>query len=193
MLTTLWVHPSPYFQWGSVLLCAVIAAAIDVRSGRIPNGLTGGMWIAGLVASLVAGGLAGAGDAVLGCLVMAAPFVLLFLIGGGAGDAKLMGAIGMWLGVVNGVIALLSVLVVGAVVGICYAVVRQRSGSVVANLWVMATGMLGVVFRAHKLADVPDVIPQANTMTPMPYGLSILVGVAVAAAGIGLFRSGVLG
>jgi prepilin peptidase CpaA len=193
MLTALWVHPNPYVQWGIVLVCTMAAALVDVRTGRIPNWLTGTIWLAGLTAAVTFAGLPGAVDALAGCVVMAAPFVLLFLVGGGAADAKLMGAIGMWLGFANGVVALLAVLIVGAVVGICYAIVRQRSQSVLANLWQMATGMLGVAFRTHKLADVPAMLPQNTAMVPMPYGVSIFLGVAVSAAGLLAFRSGVQG
>jgi prepilin peptidase CpaA len=192
MLTALWVHPNPYWQWGLVLACAGLAAVLDVRTGRIPNWLTGGIWLGGLIASSAACGFAGAGDAILGCLVMATPFVLLFLVGGGAADAKLMGAIGMWLGFANGVIALLAVLAVGAVLGIGYAVARQRTTGTLANLWQMTVGVLGVATRTHKLADVPDLLPQQSAMIPMPYGLSIFLGVALAAAGVLAFRSGVL-
>ncbi len=192
MLTALWVHPNPYFQWGLVLVCAAFAAVLDVRTGRIPNWLTGAIWLAGLVASCAACGFTGAGDAMLGCLVMATPFALLFLVGGGAADAKLMGAIGMWLGFVSGVIALLCVLAVGAVLGVCYAVAKQRTSGTLANLWQMTVGVLGVATRTHKLADVPDLLPQQSAMIPMPYGLSIFLGVALAAAGVIAFRAGIL-
>jgi prepilin peptidase CpaA len=192
MLTALWVHPNPYWQWGTVLVCAGVAAAIDVRTGRIPNWLTVGTWLAGLAASCVTCGLAGAGDAMLGCLVMATPFVLLFLVGGGAADAKLMGALGMWLGFVNGVIALLAVLAVGAILGLGYAVAKQRTSGTLVNLWQMTVSVLGVATRTHRLADVPDLLPQQSAMIPMPYGLSIFLGVALSAAGVIAFRVGIL-
>ena len=190
MLTALWVHPNPYWQWGAVLLCAGVAALFDVRTGRIPNWLTGSIWLAGLAASSAACGFAGTADAIVGCLLMAAPFVLLFFVGGGAADAKLMGALGMWLGFANGIVSLVTVLAVGAILGICYAVAKQRGQGVLANLWQMTVGVLGVATRTQKLADMPDVLPQKTAMIPMPYGLSIFLGVAIAAAGLLAFRSG---
>lgn len=193
MLTALWVHPNPYLQWGLVLGWALTAALIDVRLGRIPNPLTAVVALTGLAVAIVVGGAAGVVDGLLGCVVMALPYVLLFLVGGGAADAKLMGALGLWLGLVNGVVALLAVLIVGAVVGVCYAVARQRSQSVLGNLWQIATSVLGVAVRTHRLADVPAMLPSNAAMVPMPYGVSIFLGVAVAAAGLLTFRSGVLG
>ena len=54
--------------------------------------------------------------------MLALPFVVLFVLAsGGAGDAKMMGAIGTWLGVKGGAIALIAVLLAGAFCGMGYA------------------------------------------------------------------------
>ena len=109
MFLTLWDHSVVPVQWGVVLCVSLIGAITDLRSGRIPNFLTMPILLAGATWAVWLCGPAGLADALLGCLLLATPYVLLFVFaGGGAGDAKLMGAIGAWLGVVNGLVALAS-------------------------------------------------------------------------------------
>jgi len=54
-------------------------------------------------------------SSVLGSIVIASPFVVLFVrYGGGAGDAKLMAGIGALLGVTSGLFVLFAVVLAGA-------------------------------------------------------------------------------
>ncbi len=77
----------------------MIACVTDVRSRRIPNVLTLGGAAAALVFHAVTAGGAGVGAATIGWLVGTAVFLPFFLLGGmGAGDVKLMAALGAWLG-----------------------------------------------------------------------------------------------
>jgi prepilin signal peptidase PulO-like enzyme (type II secretory pathway) len=86
------------FQWGVVFGTSLAAAIFDLRSKRIPNALTIPLLVAGLVWATWIGGLSGLGNAAAACFLLALPYVFLFLFAkGGAGDAKLMGAIGAWL------------------------------------------------------------------------------------------------
>ena len=96
---TLWDHNMLPLQWGVVIGTALAAAVCDLRTRRVPNLLTGPIVLAGLAWGIWVGGWAGLADSVAGCLLLAIPYVLLFVFaGGGAGDAKLMGAIGSrWL------------------------------------------------------------------------------------------------
>jgi prepilin peptidase CpaA len=80
---------------GGSLLCACVACVPDVRQRRIPNRITGPAVATGLVVHLVVGGWRGLGDSSLAGLIAGGMFLIFFLAGGmGAGDVKLMAAVG---------------------------------------------------------------------------------------------------
>ena len=88
-------------QYESVaaLVLAAAACVTDLRSRRIPNGLTFGAAAAALVYHSIAAGSEGAVLAVLGWFIGALLFFPLFALRGmGAGDVKLLAAIGASLG-----------------------------------------------------------------------------------------------
>jgi prepilin peptidase CpaA len=78
---------------------ASLACVYDLRTRRIPNALTFGAAVVALVAHGIVGGrpelIASAGGWLLGVALF---FPLVALGGLGAGDVKLLGAIGAWLG-----------------------------------------------------------------------------------------------
>ncbi len=154
---------------------ASLAAAVwDVRRGRIPNILTGPLLASGLVCAALTAGVAGRADSAVACLLLSGPFVLLFAFaGGGAGDAKLMAGIGAWLGVGNGLVALASVAVSGAVLAIGFALARAWCRRLRATTPAGATAK----DAADRLMEVKPI-----RRTTVPYGVAILAGVCIAAA-----------
>lgn len=75
------------------------ACFTDVRSRRIPNLLTFGTAVAGITVHSALGGWTGFQTASMGWLAGTALFLPFFLLGGmGAGDVKLLAALGAWLG-----------------------------------------------------------------------------------------------
>ncbi|HEX5109970.1 MAG TPA: A24 family peptidase [Vicinamibacterales bacterium] len=77
----------------------LVACVTDVRERRIPNVLTFGAAGAALLVHLAIGGPNGLGAAAAGWAVGTALFLPFFLLGGmGAGDVKLLAALGAWLG-----------------------------------------------------------------------------------------------
>src|SRR5688572_30840223 len=87
------------FYQNIALGIAVIAVIWDLSTRRIPNVLTFGAALAGFLLHAYAAGWSGLGLAVAGWAVGVAFFFPIFALGGmGAGDVKLLGALGAWLG-----------------------------------------------------------------------------------------------
>src|SRR6266704_5767563 len=85
--------------WIAAVLVAAIAGWMDWRYRRIPNWLTVPGLLAGIAVNAAAGGWSGAKASLLGAglgLLILLPFVLIKALG--AGDWKLIGAIGACLG-----------------------------------------------------------------------------------------------
>ena len=171
-------------QWGVVIGASLAAALWDVRTRRIPNALTAPLLLSGIAWHAWFGGLPGVADSLLGCFVASLPFLVLFLYaGGGAGDAKMMGAVGAWLGLAQGVVALVAVVCAGAIIGLGYAVVKKKFYIVLGHVMGIAMTWFGHI-RAGKWRGIAGrPLPQDNDLTEMPYALSILSGICIAAIG----------
>ena len=188
--TTLYGESVSAVQWGIVLGASLAAAVFDARSRRIPNWLTASLLAGGLVHAGLVGGGAGLLDATAACLILALPYVVLFaLAGGGAGDAKLMGAIGSWLGLIYGTATLVAVCLSGVIMGLIYAASAKRLGVVGASMSALVRATVYPLFGTGSLRDLPHVMPDAKNSQTMPYGLAILAGVIIAAAGAWLWRA----
>lgn len=86
-------------QIAFVCVFTIAAAVIDYRTKKIPNKLTLPMFALGWIYQLSFFQLAGLLDGLQGFLVGFGMFFVLWIIGsGGAGDAKLAGALSVWLG-----------------------------------------------------------------------------------------------
>ncbi len=83
-----------------LLLCVLIIAMItDIRSNRIPNWLTFPAMIMGLGFNFISAGAYGLLFGIEGLLLGISLFIIIYILGGmGAGDVKLMGAVGATLG-----------------------------------------------------------------------------------------------
>lgn len=103
----------------AVALFVTVAAVIDLRSWRIPNWLTVPMALIGLATRLIVetNKLEALKDSLFGFAVgFGMLFVLWLIAGGGAGDVKLMGAMGVWLGPTTIVLAFIASAFVVAVI-----------------------------------------------------------------------------
>jgi prepilin peptidase CpaA len=182
--TTLEAHPWPLIQWGTVIGASLIAAMNDARSRRIPNWLTAPLFVSGLAVQTSLAGAGGALESSASAIMLATPYILLFLFaGGGAGDAKLMGGIGAWLGFAQGAVALMSVALVGVLFAVLYARSKHRLREVGANLSSGSKAMIAPLFGAGSIRDVATHLPKPREGLRMPYGIAIFAGVLLAAAG----------
>lgn len=86
----------------SLIIPLLIAAWIswsDLRTRKIPNYLTLGAALAGLLYNLAVFGLSGLTSGLLGLLMGFGFLILPYILGGmGAGDVKALAALGAWLG-----------------------------------------------------------------------------------------------
>jgi Flp pilus assembly protein protease CpaA len=178
-------------QWGVVIGASLLAVVADVRSRRIPNALTLPLLAIGLIWATWRGGISGLGDAVGACVLLAVPYVLLFVFaGGGAGDAKLMGAIGTWLGVKQSVVVLLCVTSAGMFLALAKAVTQRRLKVVLTNVLISSYTFAlcvaggGKPSLAHCRGEIDT---EASDRLDVPYGVAIAMGACLAATVVGLW------
>ncbi len=160
------------FRSASLLILLGAAAVLDVRTRRIPNWLTVTGLLTGLALALGAGGWPWGLSALGGAGAALATGFLLFALGVlGAGDAKLLAAVGAHFGLSQVVGAMGSVAVCGGVLALVHA---GRQGIILPALF--ATGrMIGRFFR-FGTGGGPRPEPASGRLGEVPYGLAIAVG-----------------
>jgi prepilin peptidase CpaA len=155
--------------WVLAALFAAVAGWTDWRFRRIPNWLTVPGLLLGVTANSLAGGWSGARNAALGAglgLVVLLPFVLVRSLG--AGDWKLMGALGAFLGPRHLVVVLVGTLLVAGAMAAILIVWKKRVGQALRNL----AHMLAALFTLH--------LPGPELSLDNPESLKVPFGVAAA-------------
>ncbi len=176
-------------QWAVVVGLCLVAAGWDLARRRVPNYLVAPVFVAGLAWHAYVGGLGGLGGAFAASLILSAPYLLLFVMaGGGAGDAKLMAAVGAWLGITQGLVVLVAVSVVAIVAGAVIAV-RERKMSIfmlkmVGVIWWLA-GLVGLADKKSTKLDLGD---KDDSIGTMPYAVVVAGGVCLAGVGFLLWQ-----
>ena len=154
------------------LITAVTGAAQDVRARRIPNWLTYGSLVMGLGARTYWVGWHGLAQGAEGMLAGGGVFFLFFLVHGmGAGDVKLMGAVGAWVGAWPAVLVMVFTAFAGLGIAVFYMVFYRRVASTMGNV--------GELLRFHLRSGVkphPEINLQDPAAMRMPYGLAIAAG-----------------
>jgi prepilin peptidase CpaA len=154
---------------------ALLACLFDLRSRRIPNALTFGAAFAAL-AFAAAHGLSTFESSILGCLLGLALWMPVYALGGmGAGDVKLLAAIGAWLGPLGAIhVALYGAIAGGAmalVVALAHGYFRQAWSNV--NLLVTHWYVAGFSPQDQLTLD-------NSTAPKLAYAMPTLVGTAIA-------------
>lgn len=155
----------------AVLAGVGAAALVDLRTGRIPNALTVSMAASGVtLAAIGASGISIAASAtgfVMGLLVML-PGHLLGATG--AGDVKLVAAVGAVVGPANVLMAFLFTALAGGLIAVAVAMHRGRFGVTVAGAGRIVTSPGAV--REHAAAR--------DGGSRFAYGPAIAVGTLIA-------------
>jgi prepilin peptidase CpaA len=154
------------------LALAITSAVFDVQQRRIPNWLTYPGIVSGLVLRAILSGWKGLLGSVTGFLLLGGIMFLFYAVKAmGAGDVKLMAAVGALVGPIHGFVILLATAICGGILAIGYALYRGRMGSTLRNLGSV------VAFHAHTGLKAHPELNLDNPVTlRMPYGLAIAGG-----------------
>jgi prepilin peptidase CpaA len=156
----------------AVVLVGLIACATDFRSRRIPNVLTFGASVAAFVFWAATGGPTGFGWSVAGWLVGCLLFLPVFLLRGmGAGDVKLLAALGAWMGPGDTVWVALYAAVAGGVLAVLVTLATGYLGTMFRNLW----GLL-MFWRIAGVQPHPDLTLATAAGPRLPYAFPITAG-----------------
>jgi prepilin peptidase CpaA len=130
--------------YGQLALMLVLAAYLDTRYHRIPNGVTFAGALAGLVLQAYFGGFEALGSGFLGLAIGFALFISFYIRGAmGAGDVKLMAAAGAFLGPSATLWAAASTMIVGGVMAVAI-LLRHRGLGQLARRYFTTLNFLAV-------------------------------------------------
>jgi prepilin peptidase CpaA len=153
------------------VVVALIAGFSDWRSRRIPNWLTVPGFVVGVSLNTLVAGWAGLKMSLLGAgvgLLLLLPFVFLRSLG--AGDWKLAGALGSFVGWQTLVTLLIISIFVAGAMALILVIYKRRFKQTLRNIW----GMLASMATFH--------MPGAEVSLDNPQSLKIPYGVALALA-----------
>ena len=152
---------------------ALVAVAFDLRTRRIPNYVTLSAAALALVAATATEGLSGLGSAALGWFVGALVFFPFFALGGmGAGDVKLMAALGAWLGPLNALWLAIFSSIAGGVAAVVVSFSAGYLQQALANVWLML-----MHWRVAGAGPVPGMTLRDTRGPRLPYAVPIAIGV----------------
>jgi prepilin peptidase CpaA len=165
----LWVLPA---------LIAAIAGYTDIRWRRIPNWLTVPALVLGIAANSIASGWAGTKAALLGAglaLLILLPFVLLRSLG--AGDWKLGGALGAFLGPQPLITVLFGTVLIAGVMALILIIWKRRVAQTFRNIGRMVAALFSLHLPGQELSlDNPQALK-------VPFGVAMAIAMILYAIG----------
>ena len=179
-----------YQVWATFLVpvtFALVAAIVDFRRFRVPNLLTFPLCLGGLVFHGAVGGLSGLQFSAGGVLVGFVVLVLFYFLGVmGAGDVKLMAAIGAWIGAVHAVYVFC---VAGVAAGVYSLVVlawqrRLREIPAIFQIAWIQLFTLGRHIAAAESASLGAAVQRSDRRRfVLPFAVMIAIGMAAVVMG----------
>jgi prepilin peptidase CpaA len=157
-----------------VAVLVLIAAAMDIRWRKIPNWLSLSGVCAGLLLHGVTGGAAGLATSLEGMLLGFGAYLALYCLRAmGAGDVKLMAAVGAIVGPANWVSVFVATAMAGGVFSFALIVAKGRVKQTLWNVFFIVDELIHLRPPHHKRSDL-DV--KDSRSLKMPHGVAIAAG-----------------
>lgn len=168
----------PDNYWTFVLLvvppATIYASIIDYRERRVPNWLNAALALSGILAQFSYFGWTGVGTALaglgVGFGVLIVPWAMHAM---GAGDVKLMAAIGAWFGPW---MTLLSFALGGLLGGVIATIMIVASGKTAQATVNFGTILAKCSRMSTAFSEVGSVKSFGSTTTLLPYGIPLTIG-----------------
>lgn len=158
-----------------LLVAAVLAAAIlDYRFRKVPNFLTFPVILGGIAIGILQGGFMGYSASTLGLFLGIALLSVPYVMGGiGAGDVKLLGAIGA----VKGPSFVFTAFLAAAIIGGVMAVFRMAFIIKGSDMMILGQSVRTAYYTGSLSAiDIPEYARKES----LPYAVAISAGAVVA-------------
>jgi prepilin peptidase CpaA len=163
-----------YWYLTAVMLTPAVvwAAYIDWRDHRVPNWLTASIALSGLAAQTFYGHgfLHGFGGLLVGFGILIVPWAMH---GMGAGDVKLMAAIGAWFGPWMTFVSFATGAVLGGVIAVVMILRARKTQEALVNL---ATIKYKMTHRDVMFTDFGSAKGFGSTSQLLPYGVPLTIG-----------------
>jgi len=161
---------------GAALIIGAAACITDLHSRRIPNWLTFGATAAAFAFHFADGGQAAAQQAAAGWVTGLFLFMPLFVLGGmGAGDVKLLAALGAWLGPSDAFWMAIYASMAGGVLAVIVALRHNYLGTAVKNL-----GALGRFWCLFGIRPLSSLTLDRGTGPRLAYAVPVFLGMVMA-------------
>jgi prepilin peptidase CpaA len=156
----------------ATVVCVVVAAIVDVLSNKIPNWLTFPSTVLGLLINSYLEGVHGLASSIFG---LGTGFLLLFVIyllgGMGAGDVKLLSAIGALLGPKLVIYTFIWMALSGGLLAIALVIYKKAFSQTLRNLKTLLLGWILRVSNEHANLTIKN-----QSLIKLPYGVAIAIG-----------------
>ena len=158
-------------------LLVLAGAAWDLRSRRVPNGLVLAGFLFGVALNSFLYGESGLWSALLGAALAILVYLPIHALGGiGAGDVKLMAAVGALVGPANWIRIFIFTAAAGLLLAVVAMIWKHRLGRTLSNL----AGILGQLAqgRAPRRRN-PEWYYQSGVALTFPHAVTIAIGCVV--------------
>lgn len=163
---------NPYLLYGWLPLVLLISSVSDLLYRRIPNILTYSTIIIGMMVYFIFGGANGLLFSLYGFLLAFTLFIIPYMAGAmGAGDVKLMAAVGAILGWENTLISIVFITLTGGVMSLAFILCNNSFKSTLQGIYTSIVLMIG-----QKRISAFKHNNNQTIQYGIPYGVAISFG-----------------